>query len=419
MRVLVCSSERAGVLAPLIGLALQLRDRGHDIEFLTHSSAMRRVEEVGLHATAPGYEGGETFRFSAFGEPAQVERELIRLRQVVKRYRPDVVLTHMFCMAPLLHRIQAGQPTAVMGFASFLWNEVVNTPDAPPGSTVLDRTLKLCDRLHRAVDPKEANAWIRKRQADARGELVASGLLGDRFMVRSVEPWESGSTLPANVSLVGPCLWEPEYDRDAAWQSLGARFGSDETPILYIDLGPRLSTSFIWPGVLEAVADLGVRAVTATLPEQHHGALPRNLVLANRGYQRFILERSAAAVSLARTTPVLGAITSGVPILALPLDGETSVNAKRIVATDCGMSVDRHEVSEASIGAALTDLMMPGAHLGRFLVKQAFCAVDGFEIAITAAESVGANTSSALNGRSAVLNPPMRASGCCVVTPQE
>src|SRR5256885_1161591 len=115
MRFLFCSFSSPGFLFPLVGLAVELRRRGHDVDFASGLPAGHVLETAGFSRVPRGATDGESFDISKWHHPLANAIDAKHAEFAIHRARPDAIVTHHLCLSALTIGERHGLPVAVMG----------------------------------------------------------------------------------------------------------------------------------------------------------------------------------------------------------------------------------------------------------------------------------------------------------------
>lgn len=436
MRFLVCGLGTAGFVFPLIGIAQELRSRGHDVLFATDPAYRGRLEGLGI-SYVDGVAATESFlSFASLGDPQMVARDYHRLEAAAEAFGPDAILTHVLCNAPLLLRERSSIPTAVLGTMLYLWprRRAATGDQAASGAVTalsaaerrrlrtlletvraLDQARALCGMpevelaggpdvtrllgtirhmfgIPPRVPPTEEDGATEPALDEecAFGLAERAGLFGDQLLLRSVPALEDPALLPPSVRFVGACLWEPDYDREALWNEARALLPSEARPIVYVTLGARYKDGgAFWPSLVAAASEMQVYLLATGSVKAAGDAPRRNVLVLPPTPQGFALGRVQGVVCSGKSTAVLGALNHGLPAILVPTDGETGENAERLQEASCAITIHPREVTPEAFKEALDRILNdnrikePPRRLQR-----AFAQLPGFDAPATVLEQL-------------------------------
>ncbi len=384
MRYLFCAFPTPGLLYPLVGLALELRCRGHDVAFVTGRFAEPTLGCVGIDRIVRGESDGDGFRIQQWGTSRAIASDVTHIEYAMRDFAPDILVANLFALGAYIVRERTGVPLCVMGMAAYLWPRRSGSRPVFPQCESLARW-----RCQGALDfLDDARALFSLSSRHSNGD--ASPLLGDVFLLRSVAELEcEPESLPAEVRLVGACEWEPRLDADAVWQDLCAQTVADRGRVLYVHHGRAFGEPSFWPPLVEALEKRPFRVFASVgRMDSSTGISPSSFVVRGHVPQGVVLPHADLVVSGAHSSVMLGALTHGVPSVVLPHNGgEMPDNAARLERARCAVRLDPYTVTapvmRGAIDAALEDeFLRTNAHR----LREAFQRVEGFRAAADAVE---------------------------------
>ncbi len=387
MRFLFCSFESTGYLHPMVGLALELRGRGHEVAFASGLPTRGTLDAAGLERIGRGNEEGESFQLKTWGSPLKTAIDVKHVEHAVERFAPDALVTHQLCQAPLLVRERGGIPVSVLGMFSYLWPPP--RPSIPPTLSEHVEAMRRW-RLNDAVRTfNEARALF--RMPAVAPDAADLPLLGDLFMLRTVpelEPELPG--LPPQVHAVGPCLWEPEVDEDATWAELRSRFAVPDAPLLYVQQGRTFGGPSFWRQLVEDLADREVQVVAATgRMDEDPGAVPPNFLVREYVPPGVVLRHARAVVCGGHTSTVLATLAHGLPGVVVPTGGETPDVAEKLVRAGCALSIPAESLVAGMLRGAVEEVLAGSAlESGCRRVRDAFARAKSFRRAASLVERI-------------------------------
>lgn len=357
MRVLFCSVDSPGFLYPLVGLALELRERGHAVAFATGLPAGAVLQAAGMERLPRGREDGRSFELPTWFDPLRTAIDVKHVQHAIRRFGPDVLVTHQLCQAPLLLREMQGIPVAVMGLFSYLW---------PVDGSGIPEAMEKTRHWRVAEGARILNEARELFRLSPGASDDVSPLLADAFMLRTVPALHPGlDALPASVHAVGPCLWSPPHG-DGAWDALRARFPRPDAPVIYAQQGRIFRSPGFWPQLVEALGDEPVQVVASTgRMDRPVGDLPPNFLVEPHVDQGLAMPHARAVVSAGTTTVSLGALAHGLPHVVVPGGGETRENADALVDAGCALSLAGDTLTAQGLREALDGVQADAAMLRR------------------------------------------------------
>lgn len=356
MRYLFCSLTMPEFLHPLVGLALELRRRGHEVAFATGTPAEGVLHGAGLETIPP--EGrADGFRHQPRPIPVVIETDVRHVEHAIREYRPDVLVASEYAFGAFMVRERTGIPLCVMDMATYMGPR-------------------------RGFDPilNEIRAYFGLPSRPSVHDDFP--LMADLFLLHSVAPLEAdAAALPPQVTLVGACEWEPP--------AAPVPHPEGEGPLVFVRHRRTLHEPEFWPQLAEALDGHPARVVASVAPWDYRpDPLPSNFAVADRVERRAVLPRAALVVSGTRSTAPLWAAANGVPSVVIPGErGEGREYAARLEGAGCAVRLDPGEITPQrlrdTVDAALAD-----AELRRraAALQPAFAAMGGFRAAADAVQ---------------------------------
>jgi len=395
--ILVYTTPARGHLYPIVGTALALARRGHDVHVRTLASEVRAVEEAGLRGRpiAPAIEARAIDDWQVRSPLASVKRavrtfldratlEIDDLRDAIRDERPDFLLIDTNAWGAQAVAEASGLPWAT-------WHPFplpYPSRDAPPFGPGLAPARgplgRLRDRLLRplVVGPFER---VRRELSAIRAQAGAPPL--DRFLdlflrpplllSLSAEPFEyRRRDWPSNVRLVGPGLWAPPSETPRWLAELPA-----SKPLLLVTC----SSEFQDDGALVDAA-LGAFAgderftvvcTTAGVdPAPYRGRAP-SVVVERFAPHAQLVPRAAAVVCHGGMGITQRALAAGVPPCVVPWGRDQLEVARRVVEAQAGAMLPRRKLTPARLRAAVDESLARAA--GAATIAEAFSAAGGAE----------------------------------------
>ncbi|WP_062209192.1 glycosyltransferase [Streptomyces sp. NBRC 109706] len=314
MRVLLCPLSDGGYLYPTIAVGRELRRRGHRVDVLGRSTAAPFAAEAGL-PFVPAEELGGRRAFSAtwWGPtgPAQY-RATVRAARATGA---DLLVTSVLCNGALLAAEKLDLPVVVVGLAAHLWDY----RSGGDGEPQLGRT-----RANRTRESLLLYAGVREEAGlSGRAARWDDPLLGDALLLRGDARLEyPGAQLPDRVVRVGPLAWEPAAD-PAEVEEIDARLARTGKPLVYVHLGRSFGGGGLWPrlnelftgGRFQAVVERGRSTDPTPAPDA-------DILLVRKPWLGPLVDRAGLVLTNGTSTPVLGALLRGRPLVTSPNGSE-------------------------------------------------------------------------------------------------
>jgi MGT family glycosyltransferase len=374
MKVLFVIIPEKGHIHPYLGPAARLQERGHDVAFYAVHDVSAQLQRAGFSTFFPGSPDRpappDVNRGQQFAEKIhdaawlrgwikellvdRVPPQVPVLRDVVRRYRPDVIAADpMVYQAAIVAHLE-NIPWA--GLSSSL-NPVV--PD------------------HFESELLATNAWL---DGDRAALFANFGLRATFRVCDCLSPHlnivfateEFVGPAPEGVTLVGPSLPMRSRGDECAfpWDRL-----SQTRPIVYASFGsqiyyqPRLFRTLI-----EAVRGLDVQlvlSVSEMLDTPHLNDLPDNVLAVRYTPQLELLPRVSAFVTHGGANSVMEALSFGVPLLIHPICNDQFHNARFVKESGVGLWTDLENRSTEQCWQELSALLAPGGFRHRAAAVQA------------------------------------------------
>lgn len=329
MRVLITSQPASGHWNPMVGLALELRRAGHDVQVASSRRFLPEIQRFGLDGVGAGSDWLESEAAAAFPAldvlpPAHQTVYFLReifmtatvgpmvddLMQLIRSWRPDVIVSETYEFSGSL----AAELTDVP-FVLFAVGARLPPRDfAALAGGALDHSRAA---LGLAPDPDG-----RRRFRDLCLSPMPPRWIGDptppipteRFIRHTVPPAVGAQPSPA-------WLRERRRDRPLVYATLGTVF--NRTPGL-LDL------------LVEALADGEWDAVVTTGGAAAPARLPDNVRVERYLPHRSILPACDLVVCHGGFNTVMDALATGLPVVALPLAADQPFQAARVTALGLG-----------------------------------------------------------------------------------
>lgn len=374
MNVLFCSLASHGFIYPAIGIALELKARGHTPIFVTGDGYEGLLREMQIERIPCGDNDRASFQLERWHHSPSIAMQVKHIEYALKRFTPDVLVTQPLSLGAFIVGERTRLPVAVVGLLTHLWpvSEVINPQESKAEALLLWRH----NDMLRYYNDARTLFKLPPSAADHRD----SPLLGDLFMLQSVpELGVDIDRFPLHVHLVGSCLWEPPAD-DAlrSWVTTAAGTGE---PIIYVQHGRSFNFPSFWPHVKEVFGERPFHVAAAIGrfgPDT--GPTPSRFFVRDHLCQGAVLPHARVVISGGNTTAVLGALTHGIPSLLLPAASEQTDVAEQIARAGAGISLPVGEATAAAVGQAVQELLDRPDYAARArALKQAFASIQGPE----------------------------------------
>jgi UDP:flavonoid glycosyltransferase YjiC (YdhE family) len=392
MRALVCSLDSPGFLYPAIGLAAELRVRGHEVAFVTDRGARARLAQAGFERVPRGGRDGSSFQTGSWSLPLAISLQVAHVEHALGELNPDLIVGQALALGPLIVRERWGLPVAVQGHATHAWPGAAASSEAERREAWRHRTML------RLLNEARALARLPARQPGLGPDALENPLLGDLFLVRSV-PELDGLTaiLPDLAHHVGACLWEPGAPPDdelAAWVGAARQAGA---PIVYAYHGRCFGGQDVWAALVGASAGgaLRIAAATGRMDSQLEQTMTAGHFHLRRDLEPSrVLRHADLMIGSATSAAVLGALSHGVPCLLLPTGDEQAELAERVEHAGAGRILLPKAATPAALRRSIQEVLGDESMRRQARrLERAFARFAGFAAAADLLESLAASSS--------------------------
>src|SRR5215468_3454878 len=415
MRIGFLSLPVPGHLNPMTALARKLQSRGHDVVFISLADVAPFVEAAGLpfvpcsEAAYPAgslgklvrrlseLSGEEALHFTVNsmmkGYTASLFESLPDTLSkagvdaiVLDQYQPYVELIPMHLRMPFVHVSNALHVdyTAKTPICFVDWPHQT-------GAEALARNIEGVRRTRMLLEPvtAEAQTYARRVGLSVDWDNPHSTLSPLAWVTQCPREFDFGSAPDfPQFHYAGPFHdGRGRMDFDFPWQQLTGE------PIVYASMGTLQNGLIdIFRSIAQAAIGLKelqfVLAVGGQLDPNQLGAVPANVVVVSHAPQIEILKRSSLCITHAGLNTVLESLSSGVPMLALPITNDQPGVAARIANKEVGIVISPDHASPRNVVAAIHQVL--GASTFRENVQriqEAMRSIDGLAMAAGILES--------------------------------
>jgi len=322
VRFLFTARAFHGHLFPMAGVAAALRDGGHDVTFASGEGLRPAVGGLGFDFVA-AWAGEE-----ADWDEDAVRARAMRLTELVRERRPDVVVRDQTELGGLLAAELAGVPVATLGPSLYVsprvWRRELG-----------DRLDRVRTSLGLAADPgfERLHPHLYLDPAPPWYQLASAAALRVRHPVRLEPP---------PVSEPGPG-WVDELPEG---RTVLVTFGT------VFNRRPEL-----FRAALEGLSDLDVAVVVATGSGVEPGHVPPNARIAEWLPLARVLPRCGAVVAHGGFGTAMASLWFGVPSVLLPLGSDNWSHARRCADLGLAVTADPALVTPAAV-RALVDVAL-------------------------------------------------------------
>lgn len=373
-RILVYTSPARGHLFPVLGVALELKKRGHEVHVKTLAGEVERVRALGVaaEALAPEVEGRELDDWAARNPMQALERairtfadraagEIDDLRAAIAAARPDALLVDTNTWGGQAVAESSGLPWAV--FQPYFL--ALPAPGVPPFGLGLKRDTGLGGRLRDRI----LGRMIQKK-IDATGLTALNGVRGrvglppvqtvgelplhaPRLLYFTSEALEyPRPAWPTNVRFTGAATWAPASE-PPAWLS------AIERPIALVTCSTeRQEDRVILEAAVEALPAAGYFVVATSAA--HTAGEPAGGADPNVRIEQFlphdpVIERAAVVVCHGGMGITQRALSRGVPVVVVPFGRDQPEVARRVEYADAGVRLEAKRLGTGNLAAAVEE----------------------------------------------------------------
>ncbi len=345
VRVAVVSGPDPGHLLPCTAVALALAHRGHHVAVFTGRSWREDLETSGLafrwlRRLAEGPEDSD-FGWRMWGRAAHMTPPLA---ESFDDLRPDVVLVDTLTAAGGFAAELAGAPWVEM-VPHWLWAPSEALPPIGlgqrPARTPIGRFVEEQQRRQQRASIEEGERLRRRARREVGLPPVGGPALTLLGTLPDLEP--ARPDWPERTFIAGPLEWEPP-----SWPDPHPPAG-DGPLVLVTDSTASNVEVGIAGDAVTALEGEGVRVVATTTAD-----LPsRPWLTTGRARHGPVLDRASCAVGYAGHGLVAKALSRGVPLVLVPLQGDQRETASRVERAGAGRLVWPEEASPAALREAV------------------------------------------------------------------
>ncbi len=370
MKFLFCSLSNYGFIYPAIGIAQTLRQRGHEVLFLTSSTLGKIIEKAGFELVTCSEQDNPGFRVYNWGKPFAVAIQVKHIEYAIKNLAPDMIVGQHLTLGPFITRRLCNIPVAILGLAAYLYPACKSLFERSPQTESEERLVWRYGDMMRLYNEACELLKLSPSSADYR----ETPLLGDLFLLRSVPELEGNvDILPDRVHFVGDCLWEPPLFAPEliCWLK---KFDTSTKPLIYVQPGRSFEDPNFWPHLVNALKNRPVHVIASVgRMDGEIGEIPENFFVRKHIPQGLILPKAKAVICSGHSTAVLGAITHKLPSLTIPYGSGTEDIAERCQRAGVSIRISPFQMTVETIGKAVDQLLdCPNLQKNSQLLQQAF-----------------------------------------------
>jgi zeaxanthin glucosyltransferase len=358
-RILFTVIPEKGHLNPMIGPAVHLQKRGHEVAFYAPRNIDAQLRAVGLRQAGGG---GETLPLADLNRGAYfakkvldqtwlrdwikkmlvetVEEQIEPIKEVIRDFKPDVVVTD-----PMLY-----SAAIAAGLEKKPWVAVSNSLNPVLDDAVESELLETVKWLA----PERARLFARHGMTP---EFRGCDLLSPTLTIAFATEAFIGRTIPG-VEMVGPSM-PPEQRGDETefpWEKLRR-----DVPVVYMSMGSQIYYQpALFKKVIRATGDLGwqlVLSVSELLGSDELGALPSHLLACNYIPQLKLLPEVSAFITHGGANSVMEALKFEVPMILSPICNDQFHQAHFVARSGVGRVLNLAEASVTECRATLRDVV--------------------------------------------------------------
>jgi len=381
-RLLFVVPPLTGHVNPTVAVAHALKRRGHQVAWVGHPSAVKRLLPVDAELL-PLPEGDFQAHQDKMREHGQNARGLAAFKQLWEEF--FIPLARM--MRPGVdHAVAAFRPDALLVDQQAFAGALVARARGLPFATLATTSARLKDSLQ---DLPKVREWVEAQLASLERE---SGLepipdpdVSPRLMVVfSTEALAGAGRFPPQTRFVGPALEGREDPTPFPFESLapGRR--------LLVSLGTVNAErgTALYRVLAEALGEEPLQVVLVAPPELA-GPLPPNFLVRPRVPQLALLPKMNAVLCHGGHNTVCEALAEGLPLVVMPIRDDQPVIAEQVVKAGAGIRLKfgrtRPDELRAAVRRALDDSALKEAAAR---IRGSFRAAGGAAAAAAAVEGL-------------------------------
>ncbi|GAA2638047.1 glycosyltransferase [Dactylosporangium fulvum] len=346
-RVAFFAPPSAGHVNPTLGLAAELRDRGHHVTYATTADFAERVGEVSSAVVTYTEQFAGDFRSFRFTGRSLVDAMSASLAETA-------------ALMPVLDKAFTDRPDVVVYDNAAWWGRLLAAQWRVPSVQVSPMLMSNADwsmsERYTKLNPLQPRLWAFLLRLGGFLKSTGTGvtpkqlLTGDGAARRVVfiprEFQYRGDSFDDTYRFVGPCLYERKFL--GSWQRPHER-----GPLLLVTLGTIYNQQpQFFRTCMDACAGLGGHVVIAVGDGVDLAALgtpPPNVELRRFVAQLHVLRHADLFVTHAGMGSTMEALYHGVPMLAVPQMAEEQANADRIAEVGAGRVLDPAGLTAATL----------------------------------------------------------------------
>jgi rhamnosyltransferase subunit B len=371
----ICSTfGSAGDVFPILGLAVELKRRGHQVTFVTNAHFQNAIERNGISFISLGTEDDfkSAIRNPDIWHPRNGFRHVYQSLEPLQRQQYDIFaelmtddavgITNVFCLGALLAQEKLGIPVITVHLQpTAIWSDR-DPPMLPAlfGPNWLKSIIyRLGERL--VIDPvvcPSLNKWraelglkpVRKVTRWWHSRYGVLCLFSDWYAAPQTD-W------PQPLMQTDFPLWNDQSDLSLP-QGVESFLNRGEPPIAFTPGSANIHAERFFQSAVEACRILNCRGILLTqFPEQLPVKLPDSVKHVSYAPLDLLLPRTAAFVHHGGIGSMSQAMLAGIPHVIMPLAHDQFDNAIRVKRLGLGTSIAAAKFSGPSAAAALKQIL--------------------------------------------------------------
>jgi rhamnosyltransferase subunit B len=381
-RILLSTLGSLGDLHPILGLALALQARGHDVALATSGFYQERISAAGLEfrPLRPLGTPDDPATLRRVFDPRNGPEYLLRtmlLPHITEMYSDlsqaaegaDFLIAGEVVLAASLVAEKRRLPWAGAILAPFSFFSIYDPPPFPflPGAALFTRAPPFIQRQLLAFGRLVTRSWNEPLNALRRSlglRVSRDAILTDRFSpmlnlaLFSKQLGRPQPDWPRNVVQTGFVLYDPAAD---ARQEPLEEFLSSGPPPITFTLGSAavMDAGRFFEESAEAIRRSGTRGLLLMGKNTLPNPLPRDLFAAEYAPYSSVFPRSSCVVHQGGVGTTAQAMRAGIPQLVMPYAYDQPDNAARMVRLGVGLTVGRKRYRADAVVQRLQALSAP------------------------------------------------------------
>lgn len=370
------TSPAKGHLYPVVDTLLELQRRGHEIYLRTLPNEVKRMNELGFHAS-PHEDRADNKELHDWDAPNKFAAQQMAVNQLAERIpydhdefaafisetEPNLVMCDVTSFGAQIAAELSGKPWAVWSPTFLPYPSEFAPPYGVGMGMPHTRIEKLKAAALRKAIPAVWNATMKRKVNDAR---VAQGApaLDDIFDILDLPPVIINYTAqpfeyahpdwPEHIHQVGPGQWSPAPSTDIVDPTEGI-----DKPIVLVTLSTEFQNDVcLAQSAIDALDGTGMHVIVTT------GALDpallrpsENCTIVRLGDHAAILDKAALLIGHGGMGVTQKALERGVPMVIVPFARDQHEVAQRVVAAGAGQTIPGKNVTPEKLYDKIVNAM--------------------------------------------------------------